>query len=184
MDIVPTFLALAGFSHPNATPSHPRATAPYHGRQVYPVRGRSWVDYLRDGRRSNGATRRNGNGDVPTHGHRKNDHLNCQPNDDTALNDWSNDVEAIYGPQDTVVAWEHFGKAALRLGRWKIVNMPVEHPTGTGKWQLYDMYSDQGETIDLAKHMPDKVAELVHEYEKWAQETGAPLKRVKDADGM
>ncbi|RSH89708.1 hypothetical protein EHS25_002259 [Saitozyma podzolica] len=179
MDIVPTFLALAGVQHPNANPAHPRATAPYHDRQVYPVRSRSWVDYLRDGNRSNGAALPNGNVDV-TDAYGNNHHPNGQSNGDAC---YSEDVDAIYGPQDTVVAWEHFGKAALRLGRWKIVNMSVEHPTGTGKWQLYDLYSDQGETNDLAKHMPDKVADLVREYEKWTQETGAPLKRTKDAEG-
>ena len=146
MDIVPTFLELAGLQHPNPSPASSRSTVLWQGRHIFPVRGKSWIPYLRDGvgQRSN-------------------------------AEQWDDDVEAVYGPNDTVVAWEHFGKCGLRLGRWKIVNMPTHHPTGTGKWQLYDMYTDQGETLDLANKMPEKLNELVKAYEVWSTETGAPL---------
>ena len=38
MDIVPTFLELAGLVHPGKT---------YKGREIAPLRGRSWVSYLK-----------------------------------------------------------------------------------------------------------------------------------------
>ncbi|OQV04614.1 hypothetical protein CLAIMM_09469 [Cladophialophora immunda] len=48
MDIMPTFLELAAARHPNPSPSHPRATAPYRDRRVFGMRGKSWVSYLSD----------------------------------------------------------------------------------------------------------------------------------------
>ncbi|KAK8853047.1 hypothetical protein IAR55_003748 [Kwoniella newhampshirensis] len=130
MDVLPTFLDLAGIKHPNTSPSHPRETAKYHDRMVFPMRGKSWTP-------------------------------------------WERQADTIYGDDNPVVAWEHYGKAALRNGRWKIVSMPKQHPTGTGKWQLYDMYTDQGETRDLAAQFPDKVEEMLVLWEQWLRETGA-----------
>ena len=49
MDIMPTFLELAGITHPNPNPATPLTKAPYRNRFVYPMRGRSWVKYLTDG---------------------------------------------------------------------------------------------------------------------------------------
>ena len=154
MDILPTFLDLAGTQHPAADLTDQRATASFHDRHVYPMRGKSWVPYLRDGKAA-----------------------------DFSVKD-ANTPEAIYGGQDAVVAWEHYGKAALRAGRWKIVNMPVEHPTGTGTWQLYDMYTDQGETVDLALQYPEKVTELLVQWATWLRDTGThyttPLKSADE----
>lgn len=119
------------------------------------MRGKSWVPFLRDGKAA------------------KHDEADGQPHS-----------HAIYGDDKPIVAWEHYGKAALRSGRWKIVNMPTEHPTGTGQWQLYDMQSDQGETKDLADKHPEKVKELLVEWEKWLKETGThyttPLKTADE----
>lgn len=66
---------------------------------------------------------------------------------------------------DTVYIWEHEGNRALRAGDWKLVS---RLPNG---WELYDMKKDRTETHDLAKEMPDKVAELDHLYTTWAQRT-------------
>ena len=50
MDILPTFLELAGHKHPNPNPRPARALAPYRDRQVFGVRGKSWVNHLQAGR--------------------------------------------------------------------------------------------------------------------------------------
>ena len=56
MDIMPTFLTLAGAEHPNPSPETPRSKAPYRGHQVYPMRGKDWTPYLTEGKMANGAT--------------------------------------------------------------------------------------------------------------------------------
>lgn len=42
MDIMPTLLDLAGVTHPAAK----GGPAPYKGRQVVPMRGKSWVPWM------------------------------------------------------------------------------------------------------------------------------------------
>ena len=92
MDIMPTFLELAGVEHPNSHPSHPRDMKSFRGRDVYAMRGKSWVPYLVKGASSTNST---GEGDC------------------------------IHSESDQAVGWELHARAALRKGRWKIVNMPV-----------------------------------------------------------
>ncbi|MDP6447472.1 MAG: sulfatase-like hydrolase/transferase, partial [Pirellulaceae bacterium] len=52
--------------------------------------------------------------------------------------------------------------AALRKGVWKIVRERPNNP-----WQLYDLSTDIGESRDLAKQFPDRVAELAKEWAEW-----------------
>ena len=73
MDLMPTFLDMAGHEHPNAHPKHPRDKVPYRGHmvsarhclilrvptliphhadlplKVYPMRGKSWLPYFEKG---------------------------------------------------------------------------------------------------------------------------------------
>ncbi|MEZ5653086.1 MAG: arylsulfatase [Burkholderiaceae bacterium] len=58
--------------------------------------------------------------------------------------------------------WEHEGNAAMRLGRWKLVR---EYPKD---WELYDMEADRTEVDDLAAAQPERLRELVAQYEAWA----------------
>ncbi|KAK2790502.1 hypothetical protein FQN52_005519 [Onygenales sp. PD_12] len=83
MDITPTILDLAGITHPHPT---------YRGREVVPVRGKSWLPYLRS---RNHTTNTNGNTNGLT-------------------------TPSIH-PEDTVTGWELFGRQAVRKGRWKAV---------------------------------------------------------------
>ena len=50
MDLLPTFLELSGAKHPNPSPETPRSKAPFRGRLVYPMRGKSWVPLLCHGK--------------------------------------------------------------------------------------------------------------------------------------
>ena len=132
MDILPTFLDLAGVQHP--VPSG-QLTATFHGHEVYGVRGKSWAPILKDG----------------------------APGVDN--------MSAIWG--DTEFAgWELFGRAGLRMGKWKIVYMPVVN-FGKGKWELYDLTTDLGETNDLADSNPEKLAEMLKAWDQYVLETGA-----------
>jgi len=57
--------------------------------------------------------------------------------------------------------WLHENNRALRQGDWKIVAAGRNAP-----WELYDLSRDRGETNNLAKAMPEKVAALAAEWER------------------
>ncbi|MCP5516311.1 MAG: arylsulfatase [Verrucomicrobiales bacterium] len=61
--------------------------------------------------------------------------------------------------------WLHEGNRALRAGNWKLVA-----DARTGRWELYDLAADRGESRDLAAAMPAKVAELERRWEsQWLE---------------
>ena len=62
------------------------------------------------------------------------------------------------------------GCGALRRGVWKIDWVPP--PKGPGKWQLYDLSKDRGEMDELAGVYPEKLAELVDLWKKYAKDVG------------
>ncbi|MES2920235.1 MAG: arylsulfatase [Verrucomicrobiota bacterium] len=68
---------------------------------------------------------------------------------------------------------EHENNAFLRDGDWKLVGRDVA-PTGGVKpdrWQLYNIADDRTELKNLAKEMPEKVAELSKQWSEWAKAT-------------
>ena len=85
--------------------------------------------------------------------------------------EWT-DTTALHAEDDRPVGWEQLGRAALRQGKWKILYIPIGHPTGTGKWQLYDLSVDQGETNDLGEVYPDKLEEMKAMWSVHQAETG------------
>ncbi len=114
MDIMPTFLELAGIEVP---------TSPYKGREVFEVQGISMVPGL------------NGN-----------------------------------APENRVVGWELYGRSAVRMGDWKIRLM--EPPYGPGEWQLFNLADDPTETTDLARKEPEKLKQLLAEWDKYVSRNG------------
>ncbi len=58
-----------------------------------------------------------------------------------------------------------FGNRGLRKGDWKISN--VGPPQGNGQWQLFNLSDDPGEVQNLAADMPDKLQELLAEFDKY-----------------
>jgi len=72
-----------------------------------------------------------------------------------------------------VEAGEVLGKYFVRKGDWKIINMPAPH--GTGEWQLYNIRNDIGETTDLAQGQPDRLKDLVSEWDEYAKANGVIL---------
>ncbi|KXO08954.1 arylsulfatase [Marinobacter excellens] len=114
MDIMPTFLELAGIDVP---------TSPYKGREVFEVQGISMVPGL------------NGN-----------------------------------APENRVVGWELYGRSAVRMGDWKIRLM--EPPYGPGEWQLFNLAVDPTETTDLASKEPEKLKQLLAEWDKYVKRNG------------
>jgi len=71
------------------------------------------------------------------------------------------------------LGWELFNKMAYRKGQWKVVHM--HKPWGPGKWQLFDLSVDPGETSDLAKEQPKILNDLVNEWGVYAETNGVIL---------
>ncbi|WP_336631881.1 MULTISPECIES: arylsulfatase [unclassified Microbacterium] len=68
--------------------------------------------------------------------------------------------------EERTLFWEHVGNAAVRRGRYKLVR------EWGGPWELYDIAVDRGESHDLSAAEPALAAELLAEYEAWAQRNG------------
>ncbi|KAH8586026.1 arylsulfatase [Bisporella sp. PMI_857] len=118
MDIAPTILELAEVKHP---------ALKYRSRTVAPMRGASWIPYLKG------------------------------------------EQESIH-EKHHVTGWELFGRQAIRKGNWKALY--IAKPFGPQKWQLYKLDIDQGETNDLSEIYPEKLAELVMEWDNYVAEVG------------
>ncbi|KAJ5473046.1 hypothetical protein N7530_007047 [Penicillium desertorum] len=71
---------------------------------------------------------------------------------------------------DAAMAWELFGRQAIRKARYKAVYIPK--PYGPERWQLYDLEQDPGERDDLTDHLPDTLADLVTEWDRYVYDVG------------
>ena len=83
---------------------------------------------------------------------------------------------AIHGPEH-VTGWELGGRKALRKGDWKLVY--ASWPWGSGQWELYNLARDRTEQHDLADENPEKMRELLAEYQNYVKQNG-----VVDAPGL
>lgn len=70
-------------------------------------------------------------------------------------------------------AGEVFGRRYARQGRWKAVHIPP--PTGSGRWELFDIETDPGETRDLAREHPEILAPLIRAWNEYAVAKGVVL---------
>ena len=68
------------------------------------------------------------------------------------------------------LGWSAYGMDAFREGNWKALRLP--EPYGNGSWQLYDLASDPGETLDLASQFPDRTSALANGWEDYAKFNG------------
>lgn len=82
----------------------------------------------------------------------------------------------LFAKDDTVthetIWWQHEGNRALRAGDYKIVAAGKD-----AAWELYNVRTDRAETYDLAKTMPEKVAELSAKWSKQLEEYSALAKK-------
>ncbi len=62
-----------------------------------------------------------------------------------------------------LLAWEHEGNRAVRIGKWKLV------ATAGKPWELYDIDTDPVELTDLAAKNPERVKELTAKWDAWAK---------------
>ena len=67
-----------------------------------------------------------------------------------------------------VFGWELFRRRGVRKGDWKI--LWLDAPFGTDQWQLYNLNDDPGESNDLAKQEPEKLAEMIAAWNDYVSE--------------
>lgn len=76
-------------------------------------------------------------------------------------------------PAGELFGWELFGHRALRRDRWKLVWIDSGH--GSGRWRLYDLSVDPGETTDLSTRHPDIVKRLIAAWDAYVSENHVVL---------
>ncbi len=74
---------------------------------------------------------------------------------------------------DEVMAWELFGRRAIRQGDWKLSFNTS--PLGAGRWQLFNLAHDPGETLDLAERFKEERDLLMAYWETYVQQMGVIL---------
>ena len=79
--------------------------------------------------------------------------------------------ESVHG--DAPIGWELYGNRALLQGDWKAVLLWP--PEGDGRWALFDLASDPTETRNLARQYPDKLDELVAQWNAYAEQNGVAV---------
>lgn len=67
-----------------------------------------------------------------------------------------------------VAAMELLGKRVVRIGDYKLVHMPA--PYGNDDWQLFNLQSDPGESIDLSDESPQIVERFRKEWDDYARD--------------
>ena len=68
--------------------------------------------------------------------------------------------------EERMLLFEHYGKAAILKGKWKLVRLGYKRP-----WELYDIDKDRAELNDLSKEKPELAQELAELFEKEAERT-------------
>ncbi len=79
---------------------------------------------------------------------------------------------SVHG-SEAVMAWELFGRRAVRKGTWKAVWL--YEPYGRERWELFDLENDPAESRDLAAERPEKLAELTKAWEAYVRDNGVIL---------
>ena len=84
----------------------------------------------------------------------------------------SGDAQSI-SDEPRVIVSELFGKRSVRRGDWKIVHMP--EPYGVDDWELFNLNDDLGEALDVSAEQPQIKAELIAEWDHYAEENNVIL---------
>ena len=79
------------------------------------------------------------------------------------------EVDRVYTETDSI-GFELIGNSALFQGDYKIVrNRP---PVGDDRWHLYNIVKDPGETQDLSSAMPERLEQMLAQYEDYVEKNG------------
>ena len=80
------------------------------------------------------------------------------------------DVAVDIHPPQAAIGFETAGHAGVFKGDHKLVR--VGAPDGDGQWRLFDLSEDPGETRDLAGEEPQRLAEMLADYEAYVSRVG------------
>lgn len=80
------------------------------------------------------------------------------------------DPSALIHPPRAAVGFETAGHRGVFKGDHKLVR--VGAPVGDGRWRLFDLAEDPGETRDLAAERPERFSEMLADYEAYAERVG------------
>ena len=80
-----------------------------------------------------------------------------------------NKTNTIHG-KEYIFGLEHDGQCLLIRGDWKITN--ISEPFDETAFALYNIKEDMGETHDLSKDYPDKMMDMLHEWEIFKKKVG------------
>jgi arylsulfatase len=69
------------------------------------------------------------------------------------------------------VVFELFGNAYVVAGDYKVIRMRTGM-YGDGKWHLYNIKKDPGETRPLEAEQPERLSKMIDIYERYAKEKG------------
>ncbi len=73
-------------------------------------------------------------------------------------------------PKGSGFATELFGNGALRQDDWKISR--IGPPLGSGKWELFNLAENPGETKNLADEHPDRLESMTADYRTYEKTNG------------
>ncbi|BAK65736.1 arylsulfatase [Sphingobium sp. SYK-6] len=77
-------------------------------------------------------------------------------------------ADRVYGVEEAI-GTELFGSRAIRQGDWKITD------PGDGKWRLFNLAEDPGETQDLSLAEPERFTLLLAAWDSYAERVGVIL---------
>ena len=78
----------------------------------------------------------------------------------------------IHDEKYTMV-WELFNRIGIRNGDWKMTKIP--EPIGTGKWELFDLKNDPGETKDIKANHQEQFQKMIKVWDDYVVENGVVL---------
>lgn len=76
--------------------------------------------------------------------------------------------------------WEHEGNRAVRDGDWKLVSAYDNVAKKFKSWELYNLKNDRSELTDLGAVYPDRMRQMIEEYNVWSKRVGAVSKELID----
>jgi MYXO-CTERM domain-containing protein len=79
------------------------------------------------------------------------------------------DATRVRGPEE-ILGYELSGNKALFRGDYKLLSNLA--PVGDGKWHLFNIAKDPGETQDLQLELPELFLSMQADYAKWAKANG------------
>ncbi len=107
---------------------------------------------------------------------------NIFPMDGSSMRPYLTGKTPSVHPPEKAHCWELYGRKGVRKGPWKAEWL--EEPYGSGEWELYNLDEDLGEQHNLASTHPEKLEELVQEWEAYVEEYEVTLPSEPTAYGV